>query len=250
MALQDEWDTLYPSRMDIFGAALLDFQRGVRGERLRIHRDDGFVAEDSPNRYFQPDPWSYEEPALALVTGSVLDVGCGAGRHLLWFEKQGIDATGIDASPEAIEVCRLRGCKNVIELDVMAGFDEGELPSANTITLFGNNVGIGGTFEGACALLRTLGRLVEPSGRLLLTGIDIAATGNPIHLAYHQQNIAMGRRRGEIEMQFEYKGEIGAPVLWYHPEPSEVEEIASASGWEIEKLVTLETGFFWAALVK
>ena len=38
----------------------------------------------------------------------VLDIGCGAGNHLLFFNKQGLDITGIDASPYMISVARER----------------------------------------------------------------------------------------------------------------------------------------------
>lgn len=36
--------------------------------------------------------------------GKVLDLGCGIGRHVIFFEKLGIDAYGIDLSKEAIEI--------------------------------------------------------------------------------------------------------------------------------------------------
>ncbi|MGD9321799.1 MAG: class I SAM-dependent methyltransferase [Desulfobacteraceae bacterium] len=38
----------------------------------------------------------------------VLDIGCGAGNHLLFFSKQGLDITGIDASPYMISMARER----------------------------------------------------------------------------------------------------------------------------------------------
>ena len=185
--------------MDVFGAALLDYQKGVRDQPFLVHRDDGFTAEDHPGRYFQSDPWPHEEPAIAYVSGPALDVGCGAGRHLLWMERHGIEATGVDMSKEAIEVCRLRGCKNALEFNVLSDIDDRALPRAETITLFGNNTGIAGT----CTLFHKLKGLVQPVGRIIVTGIDIAATENPAHLAYHERNSAVGRRRGEIKMQFE-----------------------------------------------
>lgn len=42
----------------------------------------------------------------------VLDLGCGAGRHLLPLAAEGFDAVGIDHSPAGIEACRerLRQC--------------------------------------------------------------------------------------------------------------------------------------------
>jgi ubiquinone/menaquinone biosynthesis C-methylase UbiE len=38
----------------------------------------------------------------------VLDVGCGAGNHLLLFYRLGLDTTGIDASPYMLDVARPR----------------------------------------------------------------------------------------------------------------------------------------------
>ena len=36
----------------------------------------------------------------------ILDLGCGSGRHLVYFAKQGYDVCGIDVSPEAIKLSR------------------------------------------------------------------------------------------------------------------------------------------------
>lgn len=236
--------------MDIFSLALRDFLDGVRNVPFRIHRDDGWIVEDSAASYFETDPWPHEAPALAHATGHVLDIGCGAGRHLLWFGKQGMDATGLDASPIAVETCNLRGCTSVFEFDIMSGARPPALPPIDTITLLGNNVGIGGTFEGACRLFRNLAAMGQAHSRLIVTGIDIRATTNPAHRAYHASNIEAGRRRGEISMRFEYKGQTGPWIPWYHPEPCEIDEIAAASGWTISEVDVLGSGFFWAVLTR
>ena len=36
----------------------------------------------------------------------ILDLGCGTGRHLLFFFKKGFDMFGIDASPKGIEIAQ------------------------------------------------------------------------------------------------------------------------------------------------
>jgi len=115
------------------------------------------------------------------------------------------------------------------------------------ICLFGNNIGIGGSLEGSTQLLKNLHALCAKDGRLLLTGIDVSRTENPHHIAYHTQNIAKGRRKGEMTLKMRYNTETGPDFAWYHPEPHEIEELSAASGWKIE---TLEScgGFFWAAL--
>jgi SAM-dependent methyltransferase len=58
-----------------------------------------------------PPPWDIGRPQPAFLelaehgelTGRVLDVGCGTGEHALMAAARGLDATGIDAVPSAID---------------------------------------------------------------------------------------------------------------------------------------------------
>ena len=52
-----------------------------------------------------------EKKAMVFVKGKVLDIGCGVGRHSLYLQKKGFDVLGIDNSPLAIKVSKLRGVK-------------------------------------------------------------------------------------------------------------------------------------------
>ena len=49
--------------------------------------------------------WSH----LVPVRGTVLDIACGHGRHMVWFARRGHAVTGVDRSPEAIEAVRHLG---------------------------------------------------------------------------------------------------------------------------------------------
>jgi len=59
-------------------------------------------------------PWDIGHPQPAFlrlaeagsIRGSVLDVGCGTGEHALLAAGLGLDATGVDLSPRAIEAAR------------------------------------------------------------------------------------------------------------------------------------------------
>ncbi|MEX0310701.1 MAG: class I SAM-dependent methyltransferase [Tateyamaria sp.] len=234
--------------MDIFGDALRDRQVGHTGRMLTIRRDDDHVDQHDPGLYFLPEPFAHETELLALAKGPVLDVGCGAGRTVLWLQRKGLNVTGIDMSPGAVAVARARGCRDVILGDVMAS--GAPLPRSHfeTIVVFGNNVGIGGTRDGATTLLRHLARVAAPGGQLLVTGLDVARTDAPHHLAYHQRNVATGRPKGEISMRFEYAGAIGPWTPWYHPEPHELEQIAADSGWRVSQLRPAGGPFFASVL--
>ena len=68
---------------------------------------------------FSIDPSSFLEPFVKRLApgASVLDVGCGSGRDLLWLKRRGFDVTGFERSPGLAALARENsGCK-VIEGD-------------------------------------------------------------------------------------------------------------------------------------
>lgn len=74
-------------------------------------------------------PWDIGRPqpailALAeagLVTGEVLDAGCGTGEHALMAAARGLRATGIDAAAAAIERARQKAEERGLEVRFVAG---------------------------------------------------------------------------------------------------------------------------------
>jgi len=55
-----------------------------------------------------------DERALAGLSGPVLDVGCGPGRHLCALGRRGVAALGIDVSPAAVDLARLAGARAIV----------------------------------------------------------------------------------------------------------------------------------------
>jgi 2-polyprenyl-3-methyl-5-hydroxy-6-metoxy-1,4-benzoquinol methylase len=53
----------------------------------------------------------HETKAFSHMRGRVLDIGFGAGRIAIYLQKKGFDVLGIDVSPFAILVCKLRGLR-------------------------------------------------------------------------------------------------------------------------------------------
>ncbi|MEP1535424.1 MAG: class I SAM-dependent methyltransferase [Paracoccaceae bacterium] len=236
---------------DIFGVALVDCDAGNIGHTLTIRRDDDHVDSHDPSLYFTKEPFEHEAALLHRAAERVLDVGCGAGRPLLWLKQRGVNVTGIDLSPGAIDVCRRRGCEDVRLVDIMSSATE-TLKDAEfqTAVLFGNNVGIVGTLDGARHFFRRLARAMYPDGHLPITGLDIAQTCDPRHLTYHQWNRVLGRPIGEITMRFENQDMIGSWVRWFYPTPDELREIAVETGWSVKELGSTYGPFYSAVLGK
>lgn len=66
-----------------------------------------------------PSPWVRRWTHLVPAGAPVLDVACGAGRHMRWFASRGHPVTGVDRSPEAIAaVC---GLGEAVQADIENG---------------------------------------------------------------------------------------------------------------------------------
>ncbi|WP_422822882.1 class I SAM-dependent methyltransferase [Variovorax humicola] len=57
----------------------------------------------APHGWGAPSAWLARWSHLVPAGGSVLDVACGAGRHMRWFADRGHVVTGVDRSPEAVD---------------------------------------------------------------------------------------------------------------------------------------------------
>ena len=69
-----------------------------------------------------PSPWVRRFGHLVPAGGAVLDVACGAGRHLRWFAARGHPVVGVDRSESA-----LAACAGIDEL-VLADIENGPWP--------------------------------------------------------------------------------------------------------------------------
>jgi SAM-dependent methyltransferase len=86
--------------------------------------DDAYTSSASP-------PWDIGRPqrafvrlaGLGLLTGLVLDAGCGTGEHTLLAAAHGADAIGIDIAPHAVERARAKAS----ERGITARFEVGDV---------------------------------------------------------------------------------------------------------------------------
>lgn len=66
-----------------------------------------------------PSEWIVRWSHLLAPGATVLDVACGAGRHMRWFAGRGHPITGVDRSPEAIEAAGAFG--RTVAADIESG---------------------------------------------------------------------------------------------------------------------------------
>ena len=223
-----------PITGDAFGAALLSHLEHGHGGVHVIERDDGFVDTASASIYFGDiDAWSPTElRAIKMASGRVLDVGAGAGRATLYLQERDIDATALDVSAGAIEVCRRRGVRQVW----LGTVEEMAAQSAerfDTFLLFGNNLGLIGSPEAAHGWFEALRYLASPGARLIGTTLDPYMTEEQAHLRYHRSNRRRGRMPGHLTVRIRYGALATAwfDLLWISID--ELRAIVEPAGWAL-----------------
>ena len=124
------------------------------------------LAESGWRHKVEPSRWHRltraDASVLERAEPSVLDVGCGPGRHVAALARAGCDALGIDTSLAAVAATRRRGAAAEL-VSVFA-----EVPHVgrwSTVLLLDGNVGIGGRPH---ALLTRCRQLLRPGGMVLV----------------------------------------------------------------------------------
>ena len=88
---------------DVYGRELMGFYRSESQVEV-IERNDGLIDARGPfgRKYYLSEykDWApFEKKAMKLVKGRVLDIGCGAGRHSLYFQKKGLKVLEVISKP-------------------------------------------------------------------------------------------------------------------------------------------------------
>ncbi len=236
---------------DTFGQEMWACYKGEEAAEI-VERDDGYfnATPGNPKSYFSEyENWApIERKAMELVKGRVLDIGCGAGRHSLYLQNKGFDVLGIDSSPLAIKVCKLRGMKKarvmpIEELDFKPN-------SFDTVIMMGSNFGLFGGFERAKRILRKLHKITSKNGLIIASTRDTFKTNNLDHLEYHRRNRERGRMPGQLRLRIRFRKCVGIWFDYLIVSKKEMEDVLKGTGWKLKETVDSGNSAYIAVIHK
>jgi SAM-dependent methyltransferase len=215
-----------------------------------LERDDGLVDVMKTTEYFSEyEGWSQiEQKAMQFAKGRVLDVGCGAGRHSLYLQERGFDVLGIDISPLAIKICKLRGLKKTRVMPIKDVDFKPE--SFDTIIMMGNDFGLFGDLKKARRLLRRFYKMTSEDGLIIATSRDPYVTNDRAHLRYHKLNKARGRMSGQVRIRVRYEMYVGKWFDYLMVSREEMEHILLETGWKIREFLNSGGPHYTAIIMK
>ncbi|MFX1598920.1 MAG: class I SAM-dependent methyltransferase, partial [Promethearchaeota archaeon] len=173
--------------------------------------------------------------AMEFVKGRVLDIACGVGRHSLYLQKKGFDVLGIDRSPLAIKISRLRGLKKA---KVMPIEDvDFEPDSFDTILMMGNGFNLLGNFKKAQRLLKRFHRITSEDAQIIAETRDPYKEENPAYVEYFELNQKRGRMYGQLRTRIRFEKHAGKWFDWVMVSKEEMEEILAGTGWKVREYI-------------
>ncbi|HZL10794.1 MAG TPA: class I SAM-dependent methyltransferase [Prolixibacteraceae bacterium] len=172
-----------------------------------------------------------EKKAMALCSGTILDVGACAGAHSVYLQEKGYEVTALETSALCCEVLKSRNLRNVIHQDIFKFSDQ----TFDTILLLMNGTGIAGSLAGLEVLLHQLKTLLNPGGQILMDSSDL------IYLFEQEDgsaliDISADKYYGELTFQTEYQNWISQPFSWLYADLNNLENAIEKNQLKLDKV--------------
>ena len=114
--------------------------------------------------YYYVEKWHREGRS------SVLDMGCGLGRHSLLFAKNGFDVTAMDISEEALSFLKEEAVKQVLNIScINANMESMPFPDNSFDCIFAMHSAGHADTEGMHRIMNEIKRVLKPGGVILIT---------------------------------------------------------------------------------
>lgn len=220
-------------REDPMGAAIRDYFRQGKSAQLKVlsslFDDDEMPVAHLFRSYHEMPP--LEQRALNEARGKVLDVGAGAGCHVLALQERGFDVTAVDISPLSCETMKERGVANVECVNI---FNQRFQERFDTLLLLMNGTGIAGKLSRLPQLLSRLKQLMNPGAQILIDSSDL-------RYVYEDENGVLdvdldGAYYGEVDYQMTYRNIKGKSFDWLYADSVVLAECCRQCGLKCEIL--------------
>lgn len=213
----------------MLGQAIYDYHYRLSPSKLYIHNKFGLPDIMPVETYFRDevDMPTLELKALELCTGSILDIGAGAGSHALYLQQNNCVVTALELSPLASEVMQARGVKNIITADINTFTGQ----PYDTLLLMMNGIGLTANLAGLSIFFEHAKTLLSPKGQLIFDSSNVA-------YLYKNAIRPINKYYGIIDFRYEYKRQKTAWFTWLYVDMKTLQKIAASAGWIPEILFT------------
>lgn len=213
---------------DILGQAIHDHYHQQQEHQLWINNQYGPREEMPVEAYFreEDDMPDLEWLALNECRGDILDIGAGAGAHVLILQDRGFDVTALDISKLASDIMKVRGVNKVLTADIFEYSEQ----QYDTLLLLMNGIGLTGTLLILKTFLQHVKQLLKPGGQLLFDSSDIA-------YLYEGNLPENGLYYGEIQYQYQYDQQKTDWFPWLYIDEQTLTGIAEEMGYNMEVLL-------------
>lgn len=166
------------------------------------------------------------------LSGPMLDMGAGAGRHSLYFQDQ-FETVAIEQNNTLVELLRDRGvtdARRVNMFKLTETFDSGRFQSAIAL---GTQMSLARSMVGLKEFLRDLSEVTTPNATAVLDGYDPDHETTQEKLDFYADPAdGLAYRL----LQVEYDGILGEPWLYRLFTPERVREAAEDTEWEVAEV--------------
>jgi SAM-dependent methyltransferase len=211
------------------------------GYEIEERSDGRFILYGDSNSYFEPyEEWTSIQKLIAPeIRGRILDVGCGGGKHALYFQENGNEVYAMDNSTKAIETCQKRGIQNTVICDVEHFHLIEKSLKFDHIIFWGNNLGLFQSREFFFYLMGILEKYTHTNSIIHLESMSPYGEGflDPETVEYVRQNFLRKRLGGQMNARVRYKKFVTPWTDYLFLSIEELRELVNLTNWEIENIL-------------
>lgn len=232
-------------KKDPFGQAIQDYYTNPSQNRIIEVESNLTEDEQIPVAWLfrsEEDLPPFEQMALDLCAGKVLDLGAGSGVHALILQRRNFEVTAVDISPLAVEVMQNIGIKRAFSANLL----DFESEKFDTMLLLMNGIGVVRTLEGLHRFLEKAKNYLNPKGQIICDSSDI------LYMFEEEDGSVLldlnANYYGEMTYQCTYQNVTSDEFNWLYIDFLTLSDIAKQHGFSAEMLAQNEYNSYLARL--